>query len=376
MDNLSVKARQVRNAGRYEDTQLVHLSDEELAMLKQQWGVPGKNPETGLPEYGLLGSLIKKVLPVAVNFIPGIGPIAGAALAAGAGAGIDALSSKKGGSGGSSSSNAQYIPVPKAATFSAKLPEAKGIFADLAAKPSGMTPEDYLTYGQVKRTPQGVTMGKTGAQFFNYAKSPEQQQPVVEANAYFDAYPDVAAEWARLSGSDEGKATLSAIGVTTPQQFAQYHYTTFGSKENRNAPVGYTPPVAVNPAPPVPVAPSDLAVQAAQPTGEIDPAILAQLSVGGMPQAYKKGGSVRKEFAVHGEGTGRSDSIPAVLSDGEYVIDAETVALLGDGSSKAGAKAPDDFRANIRKHKGAKLAQGKFSVKAKAPHHYMTGGKV
>ena len=49
-----------------------------------------------------------------------------------------------------------------------------------------MTPEDYLTYGQVKRTPQGVTMGKTGAQFFNYAKSPEQQQPVVEANAYFD----------------------------------------------------------------------------------------------------------------------------------------------------------------------------------------------
>ena len=75
-------------------------------------------------------------------------------------------------------------------------------------------------------------------------------------------------------------------------------------------------------------------------------------------------------------GTGRSDSIPAELSDGEYVIDAETVVLLGDGSSKAGAKALDDFRANIRKHKGAKLAQGKFSVKAKAPHHYMTGGKV
>jgi hypothetical protein len=368
MDNLSVKARQVRNAGRYEDTQLVHLSDEELALLKQQWGVPGKNPETGLPEYGLLGSLIKGV----TSIIPG-GKLAKAALGLGAGALGAAIGSK---ASKNSAPVAQYIPVPKDPTFSAKLPEAKGIFADLAAKPSGMTPEDYLTYGQVKRTPQGVTMGKTGAQFFNYAKSPEQQQPVVEANAYFDAYPDVAAEWARLSGSDEGKATLSAIGVTTPQQFAQYHYTTFGSKENRNAPVGYTPPVAVNPAPPVPVAPSDLAVQAAQPTGEIDPAILAQLSVGGMPQAYKKGGSVRKEFAVHGEGTGRSDSVPAVLSDGEYVIDAETVALLGDGSSKAGAKALDDFRVNIRKHKGAKLAQGKFSVKAKAPHHYMTGGKV
>ena len=351
MNELSVKARQVRDAGRYEDTQLVHLSDEELAMLRQQWGVPGRNPDTGLPEYGLLGSIIKKVLPVAVSFIPGIGPIAGAALAAGAGAGIDALGKKKGGSKGSGAT-ANYIPVAKDPTFSAKLPEAKGIFADLAAKPSGMSPEDFLAYGQVKRTPQGVTMGKTGAQFFNYAKSPEQQQPVVEANPYFDAYPDVAAEFARLSGSPEGKATLASIGVTTPQQFANYHFGTFGSRENRSAPTGYTaPPVAVNPT--VPVAPSDM-----------------------MVQEYKKGGSVRKEFAVRGEGTGRSDSIPAVLSDGEYVIDAETVALLGDGSSKAGAEALDEFRVNIRKHKGAKLAQGKFSVKAKAPHRYMTGGKV
>jgi hypothetical protein len=55
---------------------------------------------------------------------------------------------------------------------------------------------------------------------------------------------------------------------------------------------------------------------------------------------------------VEGGGTGRSDSIDAKLSDGEYVIDAETVALLGDGSSKAGAAKLDQFRANIRKQKG------------------------
>ena len=221
MDNLSVKARQVRNAGRYEDTQLVHLSDEELALLKQQWGVPGKNPDTGLPEYGILGKILKVAAPFA-SFIPGVGPLAAAALTAAAGTAGAALDKPKSGGGSGGSSKTGYTPVAKDPTFSAKLPDAKGIFADLAAKPSGMTPEDYLTYGQVKRTPQGVTMGKTGAQFFDYAKSPEQQQPVVEANAYFDAYPAVAAEWARLSGSDEGKATLSAIGVTTPQQFAQY----------------------------------------------------------------------------------------------------------------------------------------------------------
>jgi hypothetical protein len=80
-------------------------------------------------------------------------------------------------------------------------------------------------------------------------------------------------------------------------------------------------------------------------------------------------------FAVGGPGDGRSDSIPAQLSDGEYVIDAETVALLGNGSSKAGAAQLDKFRANIRKHKGRNLARGKFSVNAKKPEAYLSGGR-
>lgn len=74
---------------------------------------------------------------------------------------------------------------------------------------------------------------------------------------------------------------------------------------------------------------------------------------------------------VQGGGTGRSDSIDAKLSDGEYVIDAETVALLGDGSSKAGAKRLDQFRANVRKQKGRELAKGKFSPDAKRPEEYI-----
>jgi hypothetical protein len=84
----------------------------------------------------------------------------------------------------------------------------------------------------------------------------------------------------------------------------------------------------------------------------------------------------RTEFAVHGAGTGRSDDIPAVLSDGEYVMDAETVALLGDGSSKAGAEKLDQLRVNLRRHKGANLAKGRFSVNAKSPEKYLTGGRV
>lgn len=80
-------------------------------------------------------------------------------------------------------------------------------------------------------------------------------------------------------------------------------------------------------------------------------------------------------YAVGGPGDGRDDKIPAMLSDGEYVIDAETVAMLGNGSSKAGAEALDNFRVNVRKHKGRQLAKGQFSVKAKKPEQYLKGRK-
>jgi hypothetical protein len=90
---------------------------------------------------------------------------------------------------------------------------------------------------------------------------------------------------------------------------------------------------------------------------------------------YAEGGEVGgRSFAVDGPGTGRSDDIPALLSDGEYVIDAETVALLGDGSTEAGADRLDAFRVNIRKHKGAQLAKGGFSHDAKRPEQYLQGG--
>lgn len=72
---------------------------------------------------------------------------------------------------------------------------------------------------------------------------------------------------------------------------------------------------------------------------------------------------------------GRSDDIPAVLSDGEFVIDAETVALLGNGSSKAGANKLEQMRQAVRKQKGGALSQGKFSPDAKHPLAYLKSSK-
>jgi len=94
---------------------------------------------------------------------------------------------------------------------------------------------------------------------------------------------------------------------------------------------------------------------------------------GGPIKRMNMGGLSQMSRYVEGPGTGRSDDIPAYLSDGEYVIDAETVAMLGDGSNRAGADKLDGFRKNVRMHKGGNLTKGKFSKDAKSPLEYMRG---
>ena len=74
---------------------------------------------------------------------------------------------------------------------------------------------------------------------------------------------------------------------------------------------------------------------------------------------------------ARGSGSGRADTIDARLSDGEYVMDAETVAMLGDGSGEEGARRLDEMRSNLRQHKGRVMAKGKFSPDAKSPLMYI-----
>ena len=102
----------------------------------------------------------------------------------------------------------------------------------------------------------------------------------------------------------------------------------------------------------------------------------------GVTQPMKRGGKAKAPagglsqiaMLANGTGSGRDDTINARLSDGEYVIDAETVALLGNGSTKAGAAVLDQMREQVRKQKGKALARGKFSPNAKSPMAYMKGG--
>jgi hypothetical protein len=101
---------------------------------------------------------------------------------------------------------------------------------------------------------------------------------------------------------------------------------------------------------------------------------------GGYPELYTR--AQRTAFSTgggdnyvrpDGRGNGRSDHIDASLSPGEFVMDAETVSLAGDGDNNAGAREFEKLRKNLRAHKGKQLAKGKFSPKAKPVAAYMSG---
>jgi hypothetical protein len=49
--------------------------------------------------------------------------------------------------------------------------------------------------------------------------------------------------------------------------------------------------------------------------------------------------------------------------------------MLGDGSTKEGAKRLDGMRSALRAHKGKVLAKGKFSPNAKSPLAYLKESK-
>ena len=82
-------AQQLQSYGRNGDSMLIHMHPDEVKGLQQLALATGGsltiNPHTGLPEAGWLKKLLPTILGVALNFIPGVGPLMSAALV-GAGA--------------------------------------------------------------------------------------------------------------------------------------------------------------------------------------------------------------------------------------------------------------------------------------------------
>ena len=74
---------------------------------------------------------------------------------------------------------------------------------------------------------------------------------------------------------------------------------------------------------------------------------------------------------VQGPGDGTSDSIPARLAAGEFVLSSDVVSSLGNGDNKAGARRLDEFMKSIRKHKATGMSKGVLPPDAKSPEQYL-----
>jgi hypothetical protein len=105
-----------------------------------------------------------------------------------------------------------------------------------------------------------------------------------------------------------------------------------------------------------------------------NPAYSKQLAMGGL-LGYNAGGMPSEEQRyfegqVVGKGDGQSDEVPfkvdskevdmAMLSPDEYVLAADVVSYIGDGSSNAGAAKLDQFMVDVRKqaHGSGKQIKG------------------
>jgi hypothetical protein len=135
------------------------------------------------------------------------------------------------------------------------------------------------------------------------------------------------------------------------------------AKVNKRANV--TPPVAKRPTPMGQLNLRPPGAQAAAASSSLDPENAAQggimhSSLGG----YAAGGNPR---LLKGPGDGMSDNIPATiagkqparLADGEFVIPADVVSHLGNGSTDAGAKRLHEMMNKIRKARTGNPKQGK-----------------
>jgi hypothetical protein len=97
--------------------------------------------------------------------------------------------------------------------------------------------------------------------------------------------------------------------------------------------------------------------------------------IGHNPEFFSEGGlNSLKNSYVKGKGDGTSDSIPAMLANGEFVIPADVVSSLGNGSNDSGAKVLSEFLKTIREHK-RKADSKKLPPDSKGALGYLTEAK-
>lgn len=404
---LARAAETIRGHGRGGDDVLLHINPDEFEYLKAKWGEPSTNPRTGLPEYGLF-SKIKKALKFEAfnvkNIVKGVlkNP---QRLLTGA---VDPLGTKI----SNKMFGSHYDPLVNqlggATEKTFRDAEARGMDTGLARnlhKVAGLVAGAWggnaagnaLSWGAGNAASDLARLGTQQLGPVSTSVSPiitdaSQLQAFTPTAQAFSSYVQPASTSLADRAINTGVSALSKASDTLadPAQklaataknpanwpkLAKYASVLGALGGAGSGATGVAPPPAAKPGEPLP----DLDFTRRMQMPDID-----WYSYGQRPEESfydsnvlptmpgKARGGVSRH--VRGPGTGRSDSIPARLSDGEYVLTAEDVALLGDGSNEAGARRLDKFREKLRKHKGSALARGKISPNAKAPTSYLRGAR-
>jgi hypothetical protein len=356
-------AKKVAKAGRHGDTMLAHITPREAAMLKASGGAGTINPATGLVEYksfwSKVGNFLKKaapvILPVALSFIaPGIGTAVGSALGVSAAAGsaiVGAVGSGVGGliagqkpgqallsaalGGLGSYAAASLAPGGLSGLFSGGATGAEG--ATAAAEASGIGAGSGLEgAGDVVR---GTQIAAPAGSIRPDIPTPLSRPDVMSGAVSAPVSP--AAVSADAAGVSGGLGNLFGGGVggalKNPWVLAGLAgaagMALGGSgKQDQNQPSLVQGPTGVqllqqNPA----QYGFNVSNFQAQPVAPVR--TIPTLSPAYPGYRYAAAGG-----HISGPGTGTSDDVPAMLSDGEFVLTAKAVRGAGNGSRKEGAK--------------------------------------
>ncbi len=408
---LAAAARQVQSKGRDGDSMLVHMAPGEVkglqALAMAHGGSLTINPTTGLPEANFLKRIMPMVLGAGLSMIPGVGPLMAAGLV-GAGYGVAKGSlqeglmaglSAYGGAGLASGLTAAGAAAPASTAATLGVPGAAtgaGSQASmLAAQNAGFGQAGVEATRQAAATAAGAnvpsaigSLGTTTQQGLKSLASGAGRE------AFAAGLPKYAGTAAVLGGASaltpEAQAPKLSETHLRPYEFAWNQDT--GVYEPSPVPGDTSERRYFNPVfTPLPIQRVAQGGEIKDPTDEmsqdggyakggetgLDALAKKRKSLSGdkyytfaddrrdksmeasIEQNFAKGGlgqALPPRF-LSGGGDGMSDSIKANidgiqearLADGEFVVPADVVSHLGNGSSKAGAKKLYAMMDKIRK---------------------------
>lgn len=230
---------------------------------------------------------------------------------------------------------ASRAPAPAPAPTPAPAPAAKTTPAD------DPTSSDYW-YGILLKNNPGIDPGRARQVATDRAAQFRAAQPVQDILTNIGGspttyVPSALPSAAALAASRFGSTPAAFSSAIDPRQFDAFNR--LANRFGQQIEQPYQPTLYSMPRVEVPQM-----FQGMTQYGNLSPFENAGYSIPQVsaPRFFEKGGQAthfpRKTGPINGPGTGTSDSIPAMLSDGEFVFTAKAVRNAGGGSRRKGAK--------------------------------------